>query len=223
MEENKTKIKKDLFRFLRLRKSDSKNAGITLIALVISIIVLIILASVAINTLINNGIVDKAKTAKEEYSNAQEYEENQIAKYSNEIDSQVNNSRDNITLSSEEYNELIERITNLENKSDQLGKTLYTGNFNSGSITVTDFDKYSYLIAICDWGWAIPLYKNSDGYMYGIGGRGGKTSNANDICIMGLSLSYSGNTLTYIEGKYGFLNGSNNNTNLSVKKLIGIY
>ena len=63
-----------------------KNNGITLVALVLIIIILIILAGVAISTLINNGIIDKAKTATQEYKNAQDYEETQIAKYSNDIE-----------------------------------------------------------------------------------------------------------------------------------------
>lgn len=45
-----------------------KSKGITLIALVITIIVLIILAGVAINlTLEDNGIFEKAKYAKQNY------------------------------------------------------------------------------------------------------------------------------------------------------------
>ena len=64
------------------------KSGITLIALVITIVLLIILASVAINlTLGNDGIFNRARTAKEQYQNAQDYEQTQIAKYSNEIDS----------------------------------------------------------------------------------------------------------------------------------------
>jgi len=60
--------------------------GITLIALVITIIILIILAGVAINLSIgDNGIFSKAKQAKEEYANAQGYEETQI----NSIDSEI--------------------------------------------------------------------------------------------------------------------------------------
>ena len=49
-----------------------KDNGITLIALVITIVVMIILAGVAINlTLGENGVFRKAKFAKEEYNNAQ--------------------------------------------------------------------------------------------------------------------------------------------------------
>ena len=66
-----------------------KNSkGITLIALVITIVVLIILAGVAINlTLSSNGIFNKAKEAKEQYLNAQEAEQEKI----NILSSQLSN------------------------------------------------------------------------------------------------------------------------------------
>ena len=63
-----------------------KNNGITLIALILTIIVLIILAGISINALNNNGIFEKAKEAKDKWKNAQEDEELQIAKYSNEVE-----------------------------------------------------------------------------------------------------------------------------------------
>ena len=62
------------------------NKGITLIALVITIVVLIILAAVAINLSIgNNGIFNRAKQAKEEYTNAQGHETEQV----NELDDKI--------------------------------------------------------------------------------------------------------------------------------------
>jgi len=69
--------------------------GITLIALVITIVVLIILAGVAISlSLGENGIFNKAKYATEEYANEQAREETEIAKYANEIESHVGSSRE---------------------------------------------------------------------------------------------------------------------------------
>lgn len=78
----------------RFKMNLKSRKGITLIALVITIVVLIILAGVLINiSLGNNGIFNRAKTAKEQYQNAQDYEEGQIAKYSNEIDDYVSGNR----------------------------------------------------------------------------------------------------------------------------------
>lgn len=63
----------------------------------ITIIVLLILAGISIVQLTGNGLFDKSKQAKEKSENAQEYEKDQIAKYSNEIDSYINNDRANTT------------------------------------------------------------------------------------------------------------------------------
>ena len=64
-----------------------KENGITLIALIFTIVVLIIIAAVAINlSLGNNGIFSRAKTAKEQYLNKQIDEEYSLANISNQID-----------------------------------------------------------------------------------------------------------------------------------------
>ena len=61
----------------------NKQKGITLIALVVTIIVLLILAGVAINlTVGKNGIFNKAKFAKEKYTNEEYLEQEQL----NELD-----------------------------------------------------------------------------------------------------------------------------------------
>ncbi|MCL2859736.1 MAG: type II secretion system GspH family protein [Oscillospiraceae bacterium] len=54
-----------------------KNKGITLIALIITVIVMLILATVAIGS-INSGLFDKAKQATEDYNNSVNTENNQI-------------------------------------------------------------------------------------------------------------------------------------------------
>ncbi len=52
------------------KKNDfNKNQGITLIALIVTIVVLLILAGVSINLVLgNNGVIKKSKEAKEEYN-----------------------------------------------------------------------------------------------------------------------------------------------------------
>ena len=57
MKEKKNRIKKDLFNGIVCKEGNRQTAGITLIALVITIVVLIILAGVLINiSLGNNGL-----------------------------------------------------------------------------------------------------------------------------------------------------------------------
>ena len=64
-----------------------QQKGITLIALVITIVVLIILAGVAISlTLSDNGIFKKAKEGAQNYTNAQKEEQDAL----NELDTSIN-------------------------------------------------------------------------------------------------------------------------------------
>jgi len=115
-----------------------KEKAITLIVLVISIIVLIILAGVSINTLINNGIIDKAKTATQEYKNAQDYEETQISKYTNYIESNVDGSRETVTISKEEY-DILKNANTYSTTETEIGllngeklyRKIIDGKFNS--------------------------------------------------------------------------------------------
>ena len=60
---------------------NKKENGITLVALVITIIVLIILAAVSINAVMNEGLIENAKTAKEKYSEAETEEIISLAYY----------------------------------------------------------------------------------------------------------------------------------------------
>ena len=83
-----------------------KNKGITMIALIITIIILLILAGVSIALLTGkNGLIKKAELAKQK-SEESELEENAtLGEYENKISEYINN-RDTITLSKEEYNKL---------------------------------------------------------------------------------------------------------------------
>ena len=62
-----------------------KEKGITLVALVITIVILLILAGISISTLTNTGIFQKAKDAKQKYENEQKNERSLISKYQKEI------------------------------------------------------------------------------------------------------------------------------------------
>ena len=90
----------------------SKNKGITLVELVITIIVLIILAGVTIGLINgNDGILSKTKLAQGRYQNSANEENEKINTYENEIDKNtidVASSRDDtIVLKKDEYNKLI--------------------------------------------------------------------------------------------------------------------
>ena len=62
-----------------------ENKGITLVALVITIIILLILAGITIQTLTGTGLFEKAKEAQKEYENAEKLENELLAQYEEQI------------------------------------------------------------------------------------------------------------------------------------------
>ena len=72
-------------------KIKNKEKGITLIALVVTIVVLLILAGVSVNALFgNSGIIEKAKEAQNKMDEAKNNDLTEINKLTNFIDSAVN-------------------------------------------------------------------------------------------------------------------------------------
>ena len=68
--------------------------GITLVALIITIVVLLILAGVAIGTVKNSDIIGYAKNAASAYENEKTNEEDMIDKYENEIKDNILNEEE---------------------------------------------------------------------------------------------------------------------------------
>lgn len=68
-----------------------RQNGITLVALVITIIILLILAGISIASLTNTGLFDKAKEAKNATDNATRNEQNTLNEYETEINKYLPN------------------------------------------------------------------------------------------------------------------------------------
>ena len=66
-----------------------ENKGITLVALVITIIILLILATISIQSLTNTGLFAKAKEAKEKSQNAEENQEKTLNEYEDELNKYI--------------------------------------------------------------------------------------------------------------------------------------
>jgi len=66
-----------------------ENKGITLVALVITIIILLILATISIQSLTNTGLFEKAKEAKEKTKNATENQAKTLNEYEDELNKYV--------------------------------------------------------------------------------------------------------------------------------------
>ena len=75
-----------------------KENGITLIALVVTIVVLLILAGVSVNALFgNSGIIEKAKEAQNKMDKATENDQKEINELTNWIDNQINKNNEGTT------------------------------------------------------------------------------------------------------------------------------
>ena len=87
MHEKKIKKLKETKEKRRMLKN---KAGITLIALVVTIVVLLILAGVTLTLVLdNNGIIKKSKDAKEQYGQARDNEQADLSNLSDWIDDAV--------------------------------------------------------------------------------------------------------------------------------------
>ena len=89
MNKKENKISKEIkINKKSARRNHSNQTGITLIALVVTIVVLLILAGVSINALFgDSGIIEKAKDAQNRMNNAQESDLNAL----NDVDKWINN------------------------------------------------------------------------------------------------------------------------------------
>ena len=103
------------------RKTSKKEKGITLIALIVTIIVLLILAGVTISLAVSNqGIFNKAKTATRSYKNAATAEEESLAVAENEIDKYIPKNDDSKISEGITY-------TDSDNKTQTLTKDTAAG------------------------------------------------------------------------------------------------
>ena len=75
-----------------------KINGITLVALVITIVILLILAGISISALTNTGIFQKAKDAKQKSADAELDQNTKLDSYENEIDNYLPKQNSNKTV-----------------------------------------------------------------------------------------------------------------------------
>lgn len=98
----------------------NRNKGITLIALVIMIIILLILAGITITQLTGSGLFEKTKSAKEESEKAEIKENLTLTEYDSIINRYIDGARDTVTIDKESYNALISKVNSLENRLEQV-------------------------------------------------------------------------------------------------------
>ena len=111
--------------------SIKSNGGITLIALVITIIILIILAGISIMGITQTGILSKAKMAKIFFSNTKTKEENILNNYDENINEIIDGTRDS-KENTPEWKFL---------KSTDGGKTIDISNLNFEELFIKAYHK----------------------------------------------------------------------------------
>ncbi len=71
----------------KILKKERRHSGITLVALVVTIVVLLILAGISITLVLdNNGIIKKSGESRDKYSNASANEQEQLETADSDID-----------------------------------------------------------------------------------------------------------------------------------------
>jgi len=78
-----------------MKKTFKNSKGITLVALVITIIILLILAGISISALTNTGIFQKAKDAKQKSEDAELDQNTKLDEYENELDKYLPKQNEN--------------------------------------------------------------------------------------------------------------------------------
>jgi len=98
-----------------LENKKTKNEGITLVALVITIILLLILAAISISSLTGSGLFENTKLAKEKSEAAEEKQGEVLDNYENIINGYLSGTtRNEDWVPRTEYNALAKRVEELE-------------------------------------------------------------------------------------------------------------
>ncbi len=109
----------------KLKKLENKN-GITLIALVVTIVVLLILAGVSISLILdNNGVIQKSKDAKREYEQAKENEQADLNNVPDWIETAVRKIAYNEELKALKSGDYIIYDTGIEGVGEVTCRVLY--------------------------------------------------------------------------------------------------
>ena len=122
-----------------MKKILKSKKGITLVALVITVIILLILAGISIATLTGSGLFEKARLAEQESKNKQKEEQGILRDYENKIGEYVGSNRNN------SY-----KAKSLINKNDTLYSATDKGFVFDTPTTYTDLSSRNYFINLTD-------------------------------------------------------------------------
>ena len=118
----------------------NKNKGITLIALVITIIILLILSGISISALTNQGLFKNAKTAQNATEKAEKEQGQRLNEYEDEINKYLNNANEDekIGLITDNINKELSKTDNTKLKDEKSNRIVVPAGFKivNGATTV---------------------------------------------------------------------------------------
>ena len=116
----------------------NKDKGITLIALVITIIILLILAGISISALTNQGLFKNAKAAQNATEKAKEEQGQRLNEYEDEINNYLENEDENTKAFKEKVGKVLSTTDNTEIKDAKNNKIVVPAGFKiiEGATTV---------------------------------------------------------------------------------------
>ena len=118
----------------------NKNKGITLIALVITIIILLILAGISISALTNQGLFKNAKAAQNATEKAEKEQGQRLNEYEDEINKYLNNANEDekIGLITDNINKELSKTDNTKLKDEKGNRIVVPAGFKivNGATTV---------------------------------------------------------------------------------------
>ena len=109
----------------------NKNKGITLIALVITIIILLILSGISISALTNQGLFKNAKAAQNATEKAEEEQGQRLNEYEDEINKYLNNANEDekIGLITDNINKELSKTDNTKLKDEKGNRIVVPAGF----------------------------------------------------------------------------------------------
>ena len=150
------KLKKELEK-----KHNKKEKGITLVALVITVVIMLILAAVAIGSVTGDGLFSKTRQAAETYENASKKESDQIQILMNEIDQYLTGNTGNEGVDPEEV-AVVGDFVNYSVQVDSNGNDVIDEGETYDKWRILDLDNNGHLEIVCYNGPEFTLGSDTD-------------------------------------------------------------
>ena len=192
---------------LKEKNKYKKENGITLVALVITVVIMLILAAVAIGSVTGDGLFSKTRQAAEAYENASKKESDQIQTLMNEIDKYLTGNNVSEGVDPEEV-AVVGDFVNYSVQVDSNGNDVIDEGETYDKWRILDFDNNGHMEIVCYNGPNFTLGSSTASTV--------KTRYANAIKIL------NDESIPYGEGTYGYSTrhlGSNPSNPSSYEKI----